>query len=401
MPRQIEHTNTHLLTIDHVSQNLNTEPAQALDSCRRARVESGEAFATSLAPRTEELMKSFLHRFWSGQMVTGRTCSSRVRCPSRTHRVAKWLGLPAVLAQSVCGLSACGDAETPGAGTFVNGAPLSGPAPTAPGHVNPSTPTFLIVDAPGNAAPGNTAPGNVDPAAPTRVPRYVLHVTEDNKLLHLSIDDATATQVCDLDFEQRPNAGFCSLTFNREDRLFASTADNDGELWEIELPSCRTTRVGAYGAGRVCGITPAPNSNGLLGVSLDSNNLLAIDENTGASTEVGPLGENFGSLGATWVDQDGSLRAISGAQDSLFTIDQTNGNAAIDFQLDLNFSSVGMEYHPQTGKVYACTNGNPNLLEVSLEDGTSAVVGDSGLRGCNNLGAPFAEPVLPPLTPVR
>ena len=71
--------------------------------------------------------------------------------------------------------------------------------------------------------------------------------------------------------------------------------------------------------------------------------------------------------------------------------------------LSENFGSVGMEYHPHDGQIYACTNPEVSgyttapLFRVEL-DGTTTLVAETGLPGnCDNLGAPWGEPELPPI----
>jgi hypothetical protein len=228
------------------------------------------------------------------------------------------------------------------------------------------------------------------------VPLWLLHIDSEQKLNHISIADAQVTELCqliDLATGEPPDASFATLTFNREDRLFASSGY---KLWEIMLPSCDVIEVGSFGGGYggIFGIAPDEDGNGLLGISSDVDQLVHIDENTGLATSVGALGQDWFLHGATWVEEEELVYGIRGIDNGLYEISPDSGSASLSATLEVLFDNVGMEHHPHTGVIYACTNDG-FLYEV-VEDGTMVTVGTTGLTKCSNLGAPWGEPELPP-----
>jgi hypothetical protein len=226
-------------------------------------------------------------------------------------------------------------------------------------------------------------------------PLYLLHVNGAKQLMHVSIVDASLKKICDL----HPPAGSSdmpggvpSLTFNRDDQLFAS---DGAALWQIALPSCEITKVGAYGNGisAVNGILPARDA-GLFGISGKLNALIQIDPQTGQAQVIGELGQKWGAHGASWSDRDQTIYAINAADNKLYRVDPQSGKASEMATIEgVKFSSVGMDVHPGDGKICACT-GNDTLYEIEL-DGHARAVGNAGWGGCADLGAPFGDPILP------
>jgi hypothetical protein len=244
-------------------------------------------------------------------------------------------------------------------------------------------------------------------------PTWLIHIS-DNKLWHIDIHTAVATKVCDL----KPQTDvalptFQSVTFTRvDDRLMASSSSDDS-LWEVFLPSCDIEKIGDYTNAEgqaqklaIPGICPSKQGNNLYGISKTASALFFINSDTAVVTEIGPLGQVFGNLGATWADSDRKIYSIanlSQGADGLLQVDETTGAASLLFELPVDFGSVGMEYHPHNGMVYACTNPEVGtgyesapLFRVDIAQQTVELVGLTGLPGnCDNLGAPYGNPALP------
>ena len=210
-------------------------------------------------------------------------------------------------------------------------------------------------------------------------------------LFQIDIETAATTDLCTVTdgATGMPLTGNTStITFTRDDRLLFVRGQT--VLWELALPSCVATEIGTIGFGGVNGICP-DEGNDLYGLSTTSDVLLAIDSNTGVGTEIGALGQDWGSLGGTWNEDEQRVLGINSNTDALYEINQMSGAATQVQVLPLLFASVGMEYHPLTSRIYACTNDS-HLYRLE-DDGTLTDLGDTGLGTCDNLGAPWSPDV--------
>lgn len=219
-----------------------------------------------------------------------------------------------------------------------------------------------------------------------------LAVVDGNRhLFQIDIETAATTDLCTVmdAATMTPLTGNTStITFTRDDRLLFVRGQT--VLWELALPSCIATEIGPIGFGGVNGICPDEGNN-LYGLSTTSDVLLAIDANTGVGTEIGALGQDWGSLGGTWNEDEQRVLGINSNTDALYEINQLSGAATQVQVLPLLFASVGMEYHPLTSRIYACTNDS-HLYRLE-DDGTLTDLGDTGLGTCDNLGAPWSPDV--------
>ncbi len=184
-----------------------------------------------------------------------------------------------------------------------------------------------------------------------------------------------------------------SSTFSREGTLFGSNYQ-DGTLDVIDPCSCTVSPVGQTGYGAIPGIT-ADYALGLYGIETTNDLLLALDPNTAVGTQVGPLGADFTTSGATWSDQldagYGGLYGINGATNQLYTIDRDTGAATVAANITgVVFASVGIELHPATGVIYGCTT-DAVLYWVDSTTGVASAVGNGmgHVASCNNLAAPW------------
>ncbi|MEM7154628.1 MAG: hypothetical protein AAF799_17400 [Myxococcota bacterium] len=237
--------------------------------------------------------------------------------------------------------------------------------------------------------------GPLDP--PEKTPSWLVHIGNvdgQRHLFHIDIETAEATDVCvltDAETGQPYSGQSPSVTFSRDDRLLFSS--NTG-LWEFELPSCIATHVGEFGYSQVWGISP-DEGNDLYGLDALTDQLIHIDAQTGQATAVGPLGQDWTTLGGTWNEVEQRLYGINASTDALYEIDQLTGMGVLANALPLDFEYVGVEFHPLTEQIYACTSSR-QLYRLEA-DGSLTDLGDMGLPGCNNLGAPWStEVVLPP-----
>ena len=108
--------------------------------------------------------------------------------------------------------------------------------------------------------------------------------------------------------------------------------------------------------------------------------------------QIGPLGANFGTTGATWTDDFDGMWAINGSDDWLYQVDSMTGLATQHVPLNFNFGTVGIEISSFNDVIYACSSSG-ELLSVDPDVGDVTIIGDMGNVGsCTNLAAPF-EPV--------
>jgi hypothetical protein len=300
-------------------------------------------------------------------------------------------GLLGVLAVAAAACSV----ETDAPGTF-------GEEGTAPGETSGD-------GSGGDDGSSDTWPGDTDgtdggPGTGGEAPPWLIH-TSESQLWHVDIATGEATAVCDLVPEEDGGtvpAGFTSVTFSRDDRLLGSSG---AALWEIELPTCITRKIGDYAATdlKIWGFCP-DEGNDLYGIAVETDTLQHIDVTTGVATEIGPVGVDFFLSGATWLDDTQEVLGILGTTgaDGLFEFDTATGAGTRTIDLNREFTKVGMEHHPRNGVIYACMDpdGDPAwdsapLLRVDRDTGNVELIGLTGLSGCTNLGGPWGDPPLP------
>ena len=271
---------------------------------------------------------------------------------------------------------------TPGDGEPGDGDPSAGDGD--PGDGDPTSGDGDPGDGDPTAGDGDPTTGDGDPEPSTtglkwdlgefdsppaieEIPPWLLTMNKVNandpiSLFHVDIDDGVAVPVCtliDAQTQQPLTAAGPSLTFTRDDRLIASFGSS---ISEIILPECDVVFIGDIGYSGVNGIMP-DEGNELYGISATSDVLLHIDTGTGLGVAVGPLGQNWGNNGGTWIEDTQDIIGLSGNDNGLYDIDQNSGMVALLAILQVNFGTVGIEYHPLTQQLYACTGDN-NLYRI-------------------------------------
>jgi len=203
-------------------------------------------------------------------------------------------------------------------------------------------------------------------------------------LQRVNVDTGETLDLCTLPHED----SYPSLTFSRANVLYGSREGNSLDV--IDPCTCAVTEIGAYdGFNEVFGIT-SDMAQELMGVASTQDVLFNIDTLNGQGTEIGPLGVDFFTSGATWSDVLEGLYAINGTDDKLYLIDPLTGGATEQADLSYDFSNVGIELHPADGIIYACSSA-ADLLTVDPVSGQVTVIGDMGQQGvCTNLAAPWA-----------
>lgn len=287
-------------------------------------------------------------------------------------------------------------------GTSSGGTTLAPPADTSDSGGTDST-TVASSGAPATGSDTMMPPtfdvGTMPDAGrpPVETPPWLLHLAligGELTLHHVDIETAVPTEICTVidGATMLPFTDFAySVTFSRDDRLLFSTGD---ELWEIELPSCNAVLMGPLGYSGVFGISPDEGDD-LFGIDSTLDVLIRIDAQTGQGTEVGPLGNDWFTLGGTWNEVEQQVLGLSGNDDGLYELDQMSGMASLLQTLPLDFFTVGVEFHPLTERIYACTNDS-HLYRLE-NDGSLTDLGDMGFDTCINLGAPWSEGIpLPP-----
>jgi len=243
----------------------------------------------------------------------------------------------------------------------------------------------------GSSASSGTGGGGGGGAGPLYLVS-IDHAASPSTLLKIDAATGTGQVVCSLP-QSVDGINYHSSTFNRNDTLYGSNYQS-GSLDIIDPCTCAITPLGQTGYGTIPGIT-ADYAVGLYGIEVTNDLLLALDPNTAAGTQVGPLGVDFGTSGATWSDQldggSGGLYGINGTTNQLYTINRNTGAATAVADISgLTFGSVGIELLPGNGVIYACTT-DAVLYTVDGTSGAATAIG-SGMGhvgACNNLAAPW------------
>jgi hypothetical protein len=249
-----------------------------------------------------------------------------------------------------------------------------------PNH--PSCPTICDTD------PGTEACCLFNPNdGSCEAPPWLLSIENSTDTLHkVDINTGVSTDLCVLDSSDN----YPSLTFNRENILFGSRTGSALDL--IDPCTCQVTPVGSYGGFTgVNGIT-SDQLTELFGVASTQDVTIKIDTMSGMATQVGALGFDWGTGGATWSDELQGLWAINGSTDFLYTIDKNTGAATPQAQLSFNFGTVGIELHPGVNEIYACSS-NAVLFRIDSNNGDVIDVSGNGTKmqtgSCTNLAAPY------------
>lgn len=141
---------------------------------------------------------------------------------------------------------------------------------------------------------------------------------------------------------------------------------------------------------------PAVRANTLFGVDGITDQLVRIDQTTGAGTAIGPLG--FGLVGALAYDPNtNTLYGIDGVTDVLLNIDTKTGTASLVGSLTLAVTGqtvdgvAGLAYDPNTSTLYAVNPGDntspisDNLLTIDASNGVASAVGPLGFGDVTGL----------------
>ncbi|MBX3129642.1 MAG: hypothetical protein KF718_23195 [Polyangiaceae bacterium] len=316
---------------------------------------------------------------------------------------SKWLGLLAL------GALGCGsDADAPAAGGQggaaaasgsggASGSPSGGAAGSAASGGAAGSGGSSGSGGSGGVGGGGGAGGSSGSGGSggTSAPLYVVSIDHDaspSLLLKIDVQSGAGKIACTLP-SGVDAVNYPSTTFTRNGLLFASNHE-DSRLDRIDPCSCSVTPVGPTGYQSIPGIT-ANKTEGLFGIETVSDILIDLNPATGAGTQVGLLGVDFTTGGATWSDAlnigQGGLYAINGATNQLYTLNPSSGAATALVAISgVTFGTVGVELHPSSGVLYACTN-DAVLYSIDGLTGQATALGNGmgHVGACNNLAAPW------------
>ena len=209
-------------------------------------------------------------------------------------------------------------------------------------------------------------------------------------LLVVDPDTGVGSHAFDLP-EEVPS--ICSTVFTRGGRLFGS---GGGGLYEVDPCTGETAEIGQYPDGAtICGMA-SRELEGLFGLNRADDTLVQINMETGALTPVGDLGWEVGAHALTWDRAQSRFLAVDGTENRMMAVDPDTGSSTELTAIDLEISGVGAEKDPVTGSFYLCTG--PELYSIDTETGAAEAIGTIGKdNSCNDLGATWIEvPCLAP-----
>lgn len=218
-------------------------------------------------------------------------------------------------------------------------------------------------------------------------------VTVDTNAYQVYAVDVQAGQsqvLCSL-----PNDGarYTSAAFGTDHRMMVTykvdgSRDADIRLAELDPCTCERRPIGRYVAQDAVAGLVFTNDGRLHGLRHGTDELVAIDPQTGTTTTVGPLGVDVHTNGASLSDVSGQLTVLDGRADRLYRVDTTTGQASLAASMSMDFGSVGLELEPTTGRLYACTD-DAVLYEIDQTQGRASAVGTIDMPGnCGSLAAP-------------
>jgi hypothetical protein len=185
--------------------------------------------------------------------------------------------------------------------------------------------------------------------------------------------------------------------------LYMSDAAIDGfaqvGLAKIDLETGVASFLGDHGASiNIAGLAYVKANDTLYGSDMDSNQLVTIDRNTGATTPVGPFGI-IGMRDLAYNPSTDTLYGIDGF--SLFTVNRSTGNATYLGRLNNTFTfsnlmdslafdaSTGQLYGGDWGGTYG-PNRNATLYVIAPVTGLATPIAHTGLHllGALEFGPP-------------
>jgi len=160
-------------------------------------------------------------------------------------------------------------------------------------------------------------------------------------------------------------------------------------LAKIDLETGHATFIGDHGTSiNIAGLAYVKGNDTLYGSDMDSNQLVTIDRNSGATTAIGP----FGILGMRDLAYDPSTDTLYGIDGfSLFRINRSSGNATYIGRLgnDFSYSNLmdSLAFDASTRQLYGGDWGgmwgqsrNASLYVISPQTGAATAVGKTGLH---------------------
>ena len=109
----------------------------------------------------------------------------------------------------------------------------------------------------------------------------------------------------------------------------------------------------------------------IFGVGLTTDDLIAVDSQTGQATPVGAFG--FGSVTGLAISSDGRLFAIETAQDQLLEIDKRTGAATVIGSTGIDrISDIAFD---EQDRLFGVDTAQDRLLEIDITTGVASDVG--------------------------
>lgn len=281
------------------------------------------------------------------------------------------------LALSV-GWCACGDDENGATGAQTDTEGTSSGAASTDGSTSPSGTTGSPASSSETSATGTTggettvSTGHAETGSGERLEGLLaLDATSDPPTLwSLDPSAGTATARCTL----VPGNIYVSLAFGPADRLFAHNLTRK-RIETIDPCDCGFEIVGPTGLGDL--ELSSGLEGTLVGVALDLDAFATIDETTGLSTLVGPLGVELDVGGLA--GQNGALWLVDATSDQLLSVDPTTGAATLVAALGQNLGTVGVAPAEASDELWVCSG--PSLFTLELDDVNLELVGTTGMSG--------------------
>ncbi len=154
------------------------------------------------------------------------------------------------------------------------------------------------------------------------------------------------------------------------DDIFVNTGSN--EIGIVDIDGGTIQIIGPANSAQLTDIAFAPDGQ-LYGISF--NGLYAVDQTTGAATQIGSTGQTLNALDFT---PDGTLYAAGPNGDALFVVDPSTG--AANEVARLGHASAGdLQFDPVSGKLYMTSVDAVIAIDIDNGYGVQPVVDLTGL----------------------
>lgn len=153
-------------------------------------------------------------------------------------------------------------------------------------------------------------------------------------------------------------------------------ATSSGSLYTVDPTSGALSLIGATG-GDIEGLGYDPNTDTLYGSEANNDELVTLNQSTGALTQVGPFNTPFGNGGLAF-DPVGNVLYLTTSSQAIRTVNTSTGQATF-VGSGANIGLQGIAFDPQNDLIFGISSSSDAIYRINKATAVQTLISSTGL----------------------